>query len=97
MKPLGNVVIGGVAAYLMAYLLLSSTGAYAPLVWGLNGVKWYGWAPTGFYDEASGDWRPLPFILFLPLNSLDNKFWHTHGLHPDNHDPKHPVVFPRRR
>ena len=37
--------------YIGSYALLSSGGCYEPAAIGLNGVKWYGWAPRGFVDH----------------------------------------------
>lgn len=34
--------------YVGSYLWLSTHGRYEPAAIGLNGVKWYHWAPSGF-------------------------------------------------
>ena len=50
-------------------------GRYEPAVIGLNGVKWYAWAPKYFVSDFN--WNQTPETIFLPLYYLDIKFWHT--------------------
>jgi hypothetical protein len=94
MKRAAQVTSLLLGIYVLSYIALSLFGAYAPAVWGLNGVKWYSWAPPGFYDPATGNWIHTPLrIFYAPLSIADDRFWHTH-YHPENSDPQHPVVFP---
>lgn len=89
-----------VGLYLASYLVRSSSGKYAVLTWHLVGQHgpWpmtYHWAPAGFYDPATGEWRQRLIRLYLPLWKADDWFWHTDGWHPElSHSPVHPVVFP---
>ena len=81
--------------YVLSYVVLSSLGAYAPAAWGTNGVKWYAWAPPGFYNPPTGEWIHTPMrIFYAPLSIIDDRYWHTHGHFPEDSDPQHPVVFP---
>jgi hypothetical protein len=78
--------------YVLSYILLSSSGAYAPAAWGTNGVKWYAWAPVGFYSVGSGEWLPTPLrFIYAPLSIADQRFWHTHGYMPEATDRVHPM------
>lgn len=61
--------------YALLYACLSVRGRYEPEAIGLNGVKWYAWAPLGFVKDYR--WRTVPCVLFYPLNRLDNRYWHT--------------------
>ncbi|MCX6900495.1 MAG: hypothetical protein NT105_17590 [Verrucomicrobia bacterium] len=79
--------------YVFSYIALSCFGAYAPAVWGTAGVKWYRWAPAGFYNSTTGKWR-RPFIVYLPLWGADNNYWHSHWPFPADNDPTYPAVFP---
>ena len=95
MKRAARVITLCFILYLLSYVALSPFGAYAPAVWGLNGVKWYAWAPPGFYDPATGEWIHTPLrIFYAPLSIADDRFWHLH-YHPEDSDPQHPVVIPR--
>ena len=61
--------------YIGSYIILSKRGCYEPAAIGLGGVKAYGWAPRGFVDGYI--WNRWPMIVYLPLWSLDMRFWHT--------------------
>lgn len=61
--------------YAGVYVTLSANGRYEPAAWGLNGVKWYAWAPAGFVRDFAWDSRMV--IAFAPLYYLDQRFWHT--------------------
>ncbi len=63
--------------YIGSYALLSSGGCYEPAAIGLNGVKWYGWAPRGFVDHYR--WKRWPGILYVPLYVLDIRAWHANA------------------
>lgn len=65
-------VVGG---YILSYLVLSLQGRYEPSAIGLNGVKWYQWAPSGFVTDFR--WNRSMSTGFLPLHFLDTKLWHT--------------------
>lgn len=69
-----------VGVYGAVYVRLSVNGQYVPGCIGLNGVKWYRWAPSGFVatDVLSGN-RTLTYI-YLPCLYLDCRFWHTWDL-----------------
>jgi hypothetical protein len=64
-----------VLLYLGSYALLSSRGRYEPTATGLNGVKWYAWAPSGFVENFR--WSPNLMRVYLPLYVLDCRFWHA--------------------
>lgn len=73
--------------YVGSYALLSSHGRYEPAAFGLNGVKWYAWAPSGFVENFR--WSPNLIRVYLPLYALDCRFWHTwdeaeDGVYPIN-------------
>jgi hypothetical protein len=61
--------------YIGSYVVLSAGGCYEPATIGLNGVKWYGWAPRGFV--VGYKWRRCPMIIYAPLLFLDERCWHT--------------------
>jgi hypothetical protein len=42
---------------------------------GLNGVKYYAWAPKGFVSEYH--WNSGMVALYYPLYLLDTALWHT--------------------
>jgi hypothetical protein len=79
-------------AYILVYAALSLRGRYQPAAIGLAGVKWYSWAPYGFYDaehpwpgaraarehpeQKTGDWRESMMISFLPLWIVDTHYIH---------------------
>lgn len=89
------VALAGV--YLLSYLALTRSGAYAPAVWGEGGVKRYRWAPAGFYKPDDGGWNESLWCwLYMPLWLVDTKLWHSKRL-PDDSDPKHPDTFPKRK
>lgn len=84
------------ASYLLTYLILSKNGAYEPAATGLNGVKWYAWAPHGFVARErpmSFRWRPFPYYAFFPLYWLDCEHWHTEGKSYRNLYPVHDLTF----
>jgi hypothetical protein len=62
-------------AYAGSYLALSLRGRYEPAVIGLNGVKWYHWAPNGFVNEFR--WHQGVMLVYYPLYILDIRVWHT--------------------
>lgn len=66
------------AAYFLTYILLTCFGSFAPAVWGLNGVKWYSWAPYGFVDAGLRRNGTL-HLVFAPLYLADVNLWHTEG------------------
>ena len=61
--------------YVGTYALLSVNGRYEPAAWGVNGVKWYGWAPAGFVQDF--EWSGPLLLAFAPLYALDKRLWHT--------------------
>jgi hypothetical protein len=65
------------AMYVFSYVSLSVAGRYEPAAWGLDGVKWYSWAPAGFVRSKDLEWRRHTLLMFYPLYQLDRKFWHT--------------------
>ena len=78
------------ATYTAVYVALSANGRYEPAAWGLDGVKWYAWAPAGFVRDYAWDVRMM--IAFAPLYYLDQEFWHTEresesGRYPINRVP----------
>ena len=86
------LLLGG---YVLSYIALSSFGAYAPAAWGTAGVKWYAWAPVGFYEPTTGRWVHTPMrIIYAPLTFADDRLWHTHGHFPQDGDPTHPIELP---
>ena len=94
MKRGATVISLCLGIYMLSYIAPSPFDAYAPASWGLNGVKWYAWAPPVFSDPATGQWIHTPLrIIYAPLSFADDRFWHTHGHFPEVGDPKHPVVF----
>jgi hypothetical protein len=64
-----------VAAYVGSYVARSARGRYEPMVIGLNGVKWYDWAPEGFVGEG-WKWNETQIWWYYPLWRLDRRFWH---------------------
>jgi len=42
--------------YVGTYLHRSAQGTYGAGAWGLNGIKWYCWAPRGYLDDQ-GYWN----------------------------------------
>ena len=94
MKRAATVLSLSLGIYVLSYVVLSSFGAYAPAAVGLNGIKWYAWAPVGFYSPTSSKWLHTPLrIIYAPLSMADDHFWHTHGHFPRESDPTHPVMF----
>jgi hypothetical protein len=69
----GTVVL--LLLYTCSYLWISVHGRYEPAIIGLNGVKWYEWAPDGFVDEFK--WNRLMMRFFFPMHLLDTRLWHT--------------------
>jgi hypothetical protein len=63
-----------VALYVGVYVVLSVTGRYEPIEWGLRGPKSYQWAPRGFVHEMR--WNTAMIAAFLPCWELDRFFWH---------------------
>jgi hypothetical protein len=62
-------------AYVGSYLWLSSRGRYEPAAIGLNGVKWYHWAPSGFVKDFK--WNHTLMRIYYPLFFLDTRCCHT--------------------
>jgi hypothetical protein len=62
--------------YMWTYAVLSINGRYEPAAIGLRGVKWYAWAPCGFYDQDCG-WNRSMMTFFVPLMFVDTRLWHT--------------------
>ena len=89
-----------VGLYMLSYIVLSPFGKYAVSGWHLIGQHgpWpmdYHWAPPGFYDPVTGEWRQSLVYLYLPLWTADGWFWHTRNFHPElSHSPAYPAVFP---
>jgi hypothetical protein len=74
--------------YVGVYLILSANGCYEPGTRGIDGVKWYSWAPVGY---VRGDrWNDSMMWTFAPLYFADARLWHPHvrpgysGPHPIN-------------
>lgn len=87
-----SLVLG---AYVFSYVVLSSFGAYAPAIWGTNGIKRFVWAPLGFYRPSNGAWVRAPMRFFYaPLSFIDARYWHTHEPFPEESDPRHPLPRP---
>ena len=61
--------------YVGSYLMLSISGRFEPEAIGLNGVKWYAWAPRGFVHDYR--WRKSLRTVFIPLWIADTHLWHT--------------------
>jgi len=72
--------------YLVSYFVMSINGRYEPGVWGLNGPKWYVWAPAGFVHEF--EWNGPVMLMYYPLYELDRRYWHRDD---DSHSGKYPV------
>ena len=78
--------------YAGSYVRRSSRGRYEPAAIGLNGVKWYEWAPEGFVTDYR--WDASMKRIYWPLWHLDRRIWHTPdmaegGKYPVNEvDPK---------
>lgn len=77
----------GLFAYIGSYLWRSTQGRYEPAAVGLNGVKWYRWAPSGFVTDFR--WNQTLMLVYYPLFFLDTRFWHSredayHGRYPIN-------------
>jgi hypothetical protein len=70
------VLVSLLLLYVGSYVALSANGCYEPEGIGLNGVKWYAWAPRGFVDHYV--WRQSLRIAYFPLSYLDVRFWHTY-------------------
>jgi heme O synthase-like polyprenyltransferase len=73
-------IISAIAIYPLSYLALSLNGLFYPAVIGLNGVKWYSWAPRGFASETEYKWNTGMLVFYLPLWYVDKEFFHTHDL-----------------
>ncbi len=85
-RRIGFALSAVVGAYILSYLALSLQGRYEPSAIGLNGVKWYRWAPRGFVTDFR--WNSSMGAAFLPLHFLDTKLWHTSGR---AHSERYPV------
>jgi hypothetical protein len=69
------------------YSILSICGRYEPAAWGLNGVKWYNWAPYGFVGDKY-KWKKYMIIVFLPLWTIDRFYIHSID---DAYSGKYPI------
>src|SRR5438093_8777021 len=65
----------GLFVYVGSYLWRSTRGRYEPAAIGLNGVKWYSWAPSGYVTDFR--WNHTLMLVYCPLYFLDTRFWHT--------------------
>lgn len=72
-------VLMGIALtkYCCSYTTFSLEGQFEPEVIGLNGVKFYSWAPKGFVDKF--EWDNSRVTFYRGLWALDNLFWHKSG------------------
>ena len=61
--------------YAGAYVVRSLDGRFEPAHIGLNGVKWYQWAPAGFVTDFK--WNHAQLKFYYPLYLLDIRFWHN--------------------
>ena len=73
-------VIGAISLYPLSYVALSLNGIYYPAVIGLNGVKWYDWAPLGSYSRSTYEWRMPMLLFYFPLWYADKNYWHKSDL-----------------
>lgn len=73
-------------SYVGTYLWRSMRGRYEPVSIGLNGVKQYHWAPSGFVTEFR--WNQAIMVTYFPLHRLDLHFWHTAS---DAYSQQYPV------
>ena len=71
------IALGFLFVYVGGYLILSVSGRFEPEAIGLNGVKWYAWAPQGFVHNFRWS-KPLKLV-FTPLWIADTRLWHTSG------------------
>lgn len=95
--------------YVLTYVALSLAGRYQPGGVGAHGVKWYDWAPYGFFDpthpwkgslrarehptEKTGGWRSYIMTVFIPL-----WFYDIHCFHNERfEDHSQPVDAPNER
>jgi hypothetical protein len=60
--------------YVCSYAALSAWGTYEPAAIGLNGVKWYRWAPAGFVKDYR--LRRGFYYAYMPLYLADRWLWH---------------------
>jgi hypothetical protein len=74
-----------VFAYVGSYFWRSTRGRYEPAAIGLNGVKWYRWAPRGFVTDLR--WNHNLIYGYYPLFFLDTRLWHT----DDARDRRYPI------
>ena len=74
-KTFGIVVLTLLVLYVGTYVALSLGGRYEPAGIGLNGVKFYAWAPRGFVTDYV--WNHPLMCLYLPLYGLDIHLWHS--------------------
>jgi hypothetical protein len=81
----GTLVLA-IFAYVGSYSWRSTRGRYEPAAIGLNGVKWYGWAPKGFVTNFK--WNRTLMLVYYPLYYFDNRFWHTSD---DAYGGKYPI------
>ena len=71
----GATLALAVFMYIGSYLWRSTQGRYEPAAIGLNGVKWYHWAPRGFVTDFR--WNQTLVQAYYPLFFIDTRFWHT--------------------
>lgn len=74
---IGFVLAVLLLCYIGSYVALSLSGRYEPSAIGLNGVKGYGWAPTGFVRNYK--WNMWLQLFYLPLWAVDMRVWHSPG------------------
>ena len=87
------MVVGiALGLYGVTYLALSTQGKYEPAIWGLGGVKSYGWAPRGFMADLR--WRRSMLWIFAPLYFSDIRVWHTSALADSGRYPVHEISSP---
>jgi hypothetical protein len=88
-RKLWRLVVVGLLVLLLvyfgSYVALSAGGCYEPASIGLNGVKWYAWAPHGFVEDYK--WKRWPTLIYVPLLLLDYWLWHPSGNPPPKQYP----------
>jgi len=85
------IILLALGLYVAVYVRSSALGRYEPACYGLNGVKWYDWAPRGFYNN--GKWNHSAAWAFLPLYWVDVNYWHTYNAQDSG---RYPVDVPMR-
>jgi hypothetical protein len=85
----GIAVLMLLLLYVGSYAALSVGGRYEPAGIGLNGVKFYAWAPRGFVKDYVWN-HPLQCVYF-PLYVLDIDFWHPIVPRYEEEHSKYPI------